>query len=249
MLGMSNDEMAVVASELSVRRGKATVLHQVSVRIPARQVIGLLGPSGSGKTTLMRAIVGAQRISGGEVTVLGRPAGHRTLRHRIGYMAQSSGVYDDLTVEQNLNYFRKVLHAPPGDIDRVIDLTDMQAVRTRLVSTLSGGQRSRVSLAIALLGDPKLLVLDEPTVGLDPVLRQELWEIFATLAASGTTLLVSSHVMDEARRCDRLVLMRDGRIVTDDTPDGLLAATGTTDHDDAFLALIRRGDGDAAVAA
>jgi ABC-2 type transport system ATP-binding protein len=235
-----NYSEAVVATDLVVRRGRTEILHGVDARIPAGQVVGLLGPSGAGKTTLMRAIIGAQRTASGTVEVFGRPAGHRTLRHELGYMAQSSAIYDDLTVEQNLDYFRRVLGAPRTDVDRVVAEVGLGSVRRHLAAKLSGGQRSRTSLGIALLGTPRLLVLDEPTVGLDPVLREELWSLFARLAAAGTTLLVSSHVMDEARRCDRLLLVREGRIIADDTPDGLLAATGATDHDEAFLRLVER---------
>jgi len=231
---------AVVVRELVVRRGRTEILHGVDAHVAAGQVVGLLGPSGAGKTTLMRTIIGAQRTASGTVEVFGRPAGHRTLRHELGYMAQSSAIYDDLTVEQNLDYFRRVLGAPKSDVARVVDEVGLGAVRRNLAAQLSGGQRSRVSLGIALLGAPRLLVLDEPTVGLDPVLREELWTLFARLAAAGTTLLVSSHVMDEARRCDRLLLVRDGRIIADETPDGLLAVTGASDHDEAFLRLVER---------
>lgn len=240
---MVNSGDAVVVSGLVVRRGRSEILRGVDARIPGGQVVGMLGPSGAGKTTLMRAIVGAQRTASGTIEVLGHPAGHRALRRRIGYMAQSSAVYDDLTVEQNLDYFRRVLGAPRADVDRVIAEVGLDTVRRSLVARLSGGQRSRVSLGIALLGTPRLLVLDEPTVGLDPVLREELWTLFARLAATGTTLLVSSHVMDEARRCDRLLLVRDGRVIADDTPAGLLAATGAADHDEAFLRLVARDAG------
>jgi ABC-2 type transport system ATP-binding protein len=231
---------AVVVGDLVVRRGRTEILRGVDARIPEGQVVGLLGPSGAGKTTLMRAIIGAQRTASGTVLVFGRPAGHRSLRRELGYMAQSSAIYDDLTVEQNFDYFRRVLGAPKTDVDRVVAEVGLGPVRGNLAARLSGGQRSRVSLGIALLGSPRMLVLDEPTVGLDPVLREELWGLFARLAEAGTTLLVSSHVMDEARRCDRLLLVREGRIIADDTPDGLLAATGASDHDEAFLRLVER---------
>ena len=237
---MVNYSDAVAVAGLVVRRGRTEILHGVDARIPEGQVVGLLGPSGAGKTTLMRAIIGAQLTASGTVQVFGRPAGHRSLRRELGYMAQSTAVYDDLTVEQNFDYFRRVLGAPKADVDRVVAEVGLASVRRQLASRLSGGQLSRVSLGIALLGTPRMLVLDEPTVGLDPVLREELWGLFARLAAGGTTLLVSSHVMDEARRCDRLLLVREGRIIADDTPAGLLASTGTTDHDDAFLRLVER---------
>jgi len=231
-------EPAVVVTDLHARRGAHPVLHGLSLTIPAGLVVGLIGPSGSGKTTLMRAIVGVQIVQSGTVSVLGRPAGSAQLRRRVGYVTQDASVYDDLTVRQNLDYFRAVLGAGRSDVSRVIDQTDLGASARQLTGSLSGGQRSRVSLAVALLGSPDLLVLDEPTVGLDPVLRRDLWALFHRLAAGGTSLLVSSHVMDEAARCDRLLLMRDGDVLADDTPAGLLTATGTTDIDTAFLRLI-----------
>lgn len=235
---MNLSEPVIGTEDLLVRRGGRTVLRGLSVRVLPGAVVGLLGPSGCGKTTLMRAIVGVQEINSGSVTVLGKPAGHKSLRHRIGYDTQEASVYDDLTVRQNLNYFRAILGAPRDEIDRVAHATDLSAQLNQLVSSLSGGQRSRVSLAVALLGSPELLVLDEPTVGLDPVLRVELWNLFRELAARGSTLLVSSHVMDEATRCDRLLLMRDGEILADTTPTGLLEQTETRDAESAFLALI-----------
>lgn len=231
-------EPAVTVSDLHARRGSRAVLDGLSLTIPAGLVVGLIGPSGSGKTTLMRAIVGVQIVQSGTVTVFGRPAGSAALRRRVGYVTQDASVYDDLTVRQNLDYFRAVLGAGRADVARVIAATDLGANSAQLTGSLSGGQRSRVSLAVALLGSPELLVLDEPTVGLDPVLRRDLWALFHRLAADGTSLLVSSHVMDEAARCDRLLLMRAGEVLADDTPAGLLAATGTADIEAAFLSLI-----------
>jgi len=233
-------EPAVVIEGLRVRRGRADVLHGLDLHIPRGQVVGLLGPSGCGKTTLMRAIVGVQKVKAGSVSVLGQPAGSAALRHRVGYVTQAASVYDDLTVRQNLDYFRRVLGAGRADVARAIAATELEDCAGRLVSSLSGGQRSRVSLAAALLGSPDLLVLDEPTVGLDPLLRVELWALFHRLAGSGTSLLVSSHVMDEASRCDRLLLMREGAVLADATPAELLAETGAADAEGAFLALLRR---------
>jgi ABC-2 type transport system ATP-binding protein len=230
---------AIVVEGLNVRRGGRDVLRSVSFAVPQGQVTGLLGPSGCGKTTLMRAIVGVQIVSGGAVTVLGQPAGSPPLRNRIGYATQSPSIYADLTVSENLRYFASILRAPSGDVRRVISEVDLVTHADQLVSQLSGGQRSRANLAVALLGNPELLVLDEPTVGLDPVLRDDLWTLFHRLAASGVTLLVSSHVMDEAARCQRLLLMREGQVLADDTPDGLRGATGTADLEQAFLKLVR----------
>jgi ABC-2 type transport system ATP-binding protein len=200
-------------------------------------VTGLLGPSGSGKTTLMRSIVGVQLVDSGEVTVGGLPAGTPALRRRIGYVTQAPSVYTDLTVRENLRYFARILGAPSRRIEETIETVALGGKAGQVVRTLSGGERSRVSLATALLGAPDVLVLDEPTVGLDPVLRRDLWRTFHELAEDGTTLLVSSHVLDEASRCDELLLLRDGRIVFTGTPDELLRRTDADNLEDAFLAL------------
>lgn len=231
---------AVEVRGLRVTRGRTEVFAGLDLEIARGRVTGLLGPSGCGKTTLIRSIVGVQRVAGGTVTVLGRPAGARSLRDRVAYDTQSASVYADLTVRQNLRYFARLIGAPRSDVDRVISQVGLGAHGDQTVSALSGGQESRVSLAVAMLGAPEILALDEPTVGLDPVLRAELWAVFRALADAGVTLLVSSHVMDEALRCDRLVLLRAGRIVADTTPDRLLAETGTTDPDAAFLRLIEQ---------
>ena len=201
------------------------------------QITGLLGPSGCGKTTLMRALVGVQRGVRGTVTVLGEPAGSPTLRRRVGYVTQTPAVYADLTVGENLQYFAAVLSADRHRVAEVLEQVSLADRAGQLVQTLSGGQRARVSLATALLSTPELLVLDEPTVGLDPVLRRDLWALFRSLADAGATLLVSSHVMDEAARCDRLLLMRDGRLVADDSPQDLLRRTGARDVEEAFLMI------------
>ncbi len=229
---------AVDVRDLVVVRGGREVLHGVTLEVRAGSVTGLLGPSGCGKSTLMRSIVGVQRIHSGSVDVLGRPGGTASLRSRVGYVTQAPSVYGDLTVAENLRYFAAVLgtarDAPAGVLADV-GLTDRA---DDVVSRLSGGQRARVSLATALLGEPEVLVLDEPTVGLDPVLRRDLWQLFHRLAAGGTTLLVSSHVMDEASRCDELVLMRDGSLVAAAPPAELLRRTGTDDIEQAFLAIV-----------
>ncbi|MYR20917.1 ABC transporter ATP-binding protein, partial [Streptomyces sp. SID6137] len=221
-------------------------LHDLSFTVPPGRITGLLGPSGCGKSTLMRAVAGTQAKVTGTLDVLGRPAGHPALRTRVGYVTQAPSVYADLTVRQNLAYFAAVLdpgRAAAGrrraNITRAITDVDLTTHADALAGALSGGQRSRVSLAVALLGTPELLVLDEPTVGLDPVLRRDLWQLFHDLAATrGTTLLVSSHVMDEAERCDRLLLMREGAILADDTPEALRTRTGTETVEAAFLHLV-----------
>jgi len=230
---------AVVTCRGLVRSfGHEVVLDGIDLDVAEGTVVGIIGPSGCGKTTLMRAVVGVQIVKGGEVTVLGEPAGSKGLRRRLGYSTQSPAVYADLSVRENMRYFASVLGAPRSDADRVIDEVGLGDNRDQVVATLSGGQLSRANLAVALLGTPELLVLDEPTVGLDPVLRQELWTLFRGLADRGVTLLVSSHVMDEAVRTDRLLLMRDGRILADGTPEGLRSSTGTADLEAAFLHLI-----------
>ncbi len=205
-------------------------------------ITGLLGPSGCGKTTLMRAIVGVQAVHGGAVEVLGLPAGSPVLRRQVGYLTQAPSVYGDLTTRENLRYFARVLGAPQARVEEAIATVDLRAHADRVANSLSGGEQTRVSLATALLADPKVLVLDEPTVGLDPLLRRDLWSTFASLAADGVTLLVSSHVMDEAAHCDALVLMRDGDVLANETPGELRRQTGCDDLEDAFIALIEHGE-------
>ncbi|WP_250288610.1 ABC transporter ATP-binding protein [Streptomyces atroolivaceus] len=245
---------AVEASALTVVRGERTVLRGLGFTVEPGRITGLLGPSGCGKSTLMRAVVGTQAGVTGTLDVLGHPAGHPSLRPRVGYVTQAPSVYTDLTVRQNLDYFAAVLR--PGRrnrasreeaVTRAIGDVGLTSHADALASRLSGGQLSRVSLAVALLGTPELLVLDEPTVGLDPVLRRDLWNLFHALAADrGTTILVSSHVMDEAERCHRLLLMREGGILADDTPEALRARTGAATVEEAFLHLVDEAAAEAA---
>jgi ABC-2 type transport system ATP-binding protein len=229
---------AVQVDDLLVVRGGRTAVDRVSFTARAGEVTGLLGPSGCGKSSLMRSVVGVQLVRDGRVQVLGRPAGSRELRDRVGYVTQAPSVYDDLTVTENLRFFARVLGVGSDAVAEVLAAVDLERSGAIRVSQLSGGQRSRVSLAVALLGGPAVLVLDEPTVGLDPVLRRDLWALFHRLADDGAAVLVSSHVMDEAERCDRLLLMREGRLIADDSPTGLLKATGAADVESAFLALV-----------
>jgi ABC-2 type transport system ATP-binding protein len=233
------DRYSVSVDQLTVKRGEREVLHGLSFTASRGSITGLLGPSGCGKTTLLRSIVGVQIVTGGTVTVLGHPAGSAILRGAVGYATQGAALYTDLTVAENLRYFAAMSRVARSEVDRVIYATGLGSHAGQVVAQLSGGERSRASLAVALLGSPELLVLDEPTVGLDPVLRNELWALFHQLGQGGATLLISSHVMDEAERCERLLLMRDGRLLADDTPDALLHRTGATDLEGAFLCLVQ----------
>jgi len=228
---------AVQIEGLTVIRGRTTVLPDLTVSVPRGSVTGLLGPSGCGKSTLIRAIAGIQVVKAGTVTVLDGPAGRPDARRRVGYVTQASSVYPDLTVMQNLLYFAALTGSDEAAAREAVDNVGLADKADALVADLSGGQRTRVSLAAALLADPELYLLDEPTVGLDPVLRRDLWQLFKRLADQGRTLLVSSHVMDEAGRCDRVLLMREGRIIADSTPDELRADTGQDDLEQAFLTL------------
>jgi ABC-2 type transport system ATP-binding protein len=223
---------------VSVRRGPQAALRDVTLAFQPGTLAGLIGPSGSGKSTLMRTVVGVQAHVQGRVSVLGRPAGHPSLRHRVGYLTQAPSVYDDLTVADNVEVFGALLGLSRGSAVATLQDVGLADVAGRRVSALSGGQRARVGLATALLGSPDVLVLDEPTVGLDPVLRSDLWALFHRIADAGSTVLVSSHVMDEAGRCDRVVLLRAGRVLADDSPDGLRRRGGSDDLDAAFLRLV-----------
>jgi ABC-2 type transport system ATP-binding protein len=236
-------EAAVAAVGLRVSRGGRRVLHGLDFEVARGRITGLLGPSGCGKTTLMRAIVGVQVVEAGDVSVLGEPAGSAPVRARVGYVMQAPAVYQDLSARENLRYFARVLGAPARRVGDTLEIVQLADAADRPVRNLSGGQRARVSLATALLGEPDVLVLDEPTVGLDPLLREDLWHTFQELADRGTTLFVSSHVMDEAARCDDLLLMREGRLLASLTPDELRERTGEEDMERAFLRLIDAREG------
>jgi ABC-2 type transport system ATP-binding protein len=235
-------DQAVVAQGVRVSRGGREVLLGLDLGVRAGTVTGLLGPSGCGKTTLLRSIVGVQRGVSGVLSILGLPAGESALRGRVGYMPQSPALYSDLSIEENLQFFAAVLRTNRTQVERVLEQVALTPLAGRLVGTLSGGQRARVSLATALLGGPALLILDEPTVGLDPLLRGDLWRTFHSLADGGQTLIVSSHVMDEAAHCDNLLLMREGRLLADGTPDDLLKRTRTGNLEAAFVSLIQQGN-------
>ncbi len=233
-------DTAIEIDGLVVDRGGRTVLHGLDLSVPAGKVTGLLGPSGSGKTTMLRSVVGVQRVRAGAVQVLGHPAGSAPLRSRIGYMTQAPSIYADLTVAENVRYFASLYRLGPDPVAEAIDAVGLADHADQVTHTLSGGQHSRASLACAIVARPDLLVLDEPTVGQDPLLRDELWARFHDLAARGTTILVSSHVMDEANRCDELVLIRCGALLHTGTPAALKSRAGCEDLDEAFLTLVRR---------
>jgi ABC-2 type transport system ATP-binding protein len=227
---------------LVVRRGGRVVLDDLTFAIEHGRVTGLLGPSGCGKTTMMRTLVGVQMITAGQLRVLGLSAGDPRLRYRVGYSTQDPAIYSDLTLAENLRYFGTVLGlARLADaVAQTVAELDLGGLEDRLVGTFSGGQLARAGLAVALLGKPDLLVLDEPTVGLDPVLRRDLWAMFHRLATAGASLLVSSHVMDEAARCDQLLFMREGRFLAAASPQDMLTRTGAADLESAFLSLASR---------
>jgi len=236
-------ETAVNIQRVSVLLGKRfRALDNVSVSLPQGKIIGFIGPSGAGKTTLIRSIVGRQKLASGSIDIFDMPAGSKRLRRMVSYMTQEASVYSDLTVTQNLEYFATMLgldrSAIKPEVARLLQTVDLQTQKNQLVENLSGGQKQRVSLAIALIGNPRLLVLDEPTVGLDPLLREELWSLFRRLTGEGATLIVSSHVMDEAERCDELVLIRNGQLLAQGSPKQLCEQTGTHSVEQSFLKLI-----------
>ena len=239
---MVQSSPTVVIDRLRVTRGGNVVLPGLSLDVQAGRITGLLGPSGCGKSTLMRAIVGVQRIESGTVGVLGEPAGSPALRRRVAYATQVPSLYPELTASENLSYFRRILGLPAEAVERAIRSVGIEDVSNRPVRSLSGGQRGSVSLAAALLGEPEVLVLDEPTVGVDPILRREIWELLKRLASEGATLFISSHVMDEADRCDDLILMRDGQVIAVGTPAELRSRAGAESIEDAFLRFVEQDE-------
>jgi ABC-2 type transport system ATP-binding protein len=232
------EQPSIQADKIVVEKEQRRILNELTFSIPAGTLTGLIGPSGSGKTTLMRSIMGVQVMKSGSLVVLGENAGSKQLRSRIGYVTQAPAVYEDLTVEQNLRYFAALVKAHKSQVNKVVSEVQLERRRHGLVKDLSGGERARVSLGLALLGDPAVLILDEPTVGLDPLLRRDLWNLFEELAEKGKTLLISSHVMDEAERCHRLLLLRDGELLWQDSKEKLLKTTGVSTVEEAFIHMI-----------
>ncbi len=240
MANRSHTEASVLATDLVVHRGKTEILHGLNMQLQTGTITGLLGPSGCGKTTLMRAMVGVQRITSGSLSLLGRPAGHPELRRRLAYTSQSLSIYRDLSVRDNVTHFARLLGATSAEVAATLEAVELTDYAKQRVDKLSGGQASRASLACALIGSPEVLVLDEPTVGLDPLTREQLWGHFRRLSTSGVTLLVSSHVMEEAVRCDTVLLMRDGRFLAQAPIAELQQRTETSNPEDAFLTLIKQ---------
>jgi ABC-2 type transport system ATP-binding protein len=219
--------------------GTMRALDGVTLRVRSGEIYGLLGPNGAGKTTLIRAIVGLVAPESGTVTVLGSRMPNLDILGSVGYMTQAAALYPDLSVEENLRFFAAISGAD-SNVDEVLKVVELDQRRKSIVATLSGGMRQRCSLACALVHRPRLLLLDEPTVGVDPQLRVQFWEHFREMAAAGTTILVSSHVMDEAERCQRLGLIRFGKLLGEGTPNEVRAAAGTNNLEEAFLKLSGR---------
>src|SRR2546428_1836415 len=234
-----NSAPAVQAKGVRKRFGTVEALAGLDLAVRAGEIYGLLGPNGSGKTTFIRCIAGLVRLDAGEITVLGRTPREAVAAGRVGYMTQAAALYGDLSVEENLEFFARLegVAKPHERIEAALRTVELLDRRRSTVNTLSGGMKTRMSLAATLLHQPDLLLLDEPTVGVDPVLRQEFWTHFRTLASKGTTILVSSHVMDEASRCDRLGLIRAGRVLAEGTAAELVARVRTRHLGTAFLAL------------
>ena len=230
------DELAVEVEGVVKRFGALRALDGVDLRVRRGEVYGLLGPNGSGKTTLIRCLVGLVRPDAGSVTVLGRRMPDLGVLGRVGYMTQAPALYPDLSVAENLRFFATISGARPS-IDEALRFVDLEERRDSVVATLSGGMRTRASLACALVHRPELLLLDEPTVGVDPQLRAQLWDRFRAMTADGTSIIVSSHVMDEAERCDRLGLIRLGHLLAEGTAAELRQRAGSDQLEDAFLKL------------
>ncbi|WP_010197557.1 heme ABC exporter ATP-binding protein CcmA [Bacillus sp. m3-13] len=233
-----NNEVCKV-SNLSISFGKQEVLKDINLSISKGEIFGFLGPSGAGKTTLVKAIAGLQPINNGEVEVLTRKMPTLSLSEKIGYMAQSDALYQDLTAQENLQFFSSLYKLNRIDrkkrIHEVMELVNLSEHLNKPVQQFSGGMKRRLSLAISLLHNPEILILDEPTVGIDPLLRKSIWQELKALSKAGTTVLVTTHVMDEAQKCDRLAMIREGELLAVGSTEELQRKTGTTSMEDAFL--------------
>ena len=234
-----SESYAVDVSGVQKRFGEIHALNGVTLRVRTGEIYGLLGPNGAGKTTLIRAIVGLVAPDGGSVTVLGRRMPDLDVLSKVGYMTQQAALYPGLSVEENVEFFAAI-NGVEGGVQEALERVDLADRRKSVVATLSGGMRQRCSLACALVHRPELLLLDEPTVGVDPQLRVQFWEDFRRMAAAGTTIIVSSHVMDEAERCQRLGLIQYGRLLAEGSPSEVRAMAGTQNLEEAFLLLAGR---------
>lgn len=234
-----DEESAVQIEGLEVQYGHQIVLPKLDLVIPKGQIIGLLGPSGCGKTTLVKSIIGINKYKSGSIYVFGKQIPSFDAMSAIGYMSQNDALYDDLSAIDNLLFFGKIygIHGKAANIraKELLDFVDLSNDSKKAVRYYSGGMRRRLSLAIALINRPNLLILDEPTVGIDPVLRRKFWDEFELLKSEGCTILATTHVMDEASRCDRIILLREGKIIANGTPGELLIETNTNNIEDAFL--------------
>ncbi|WP_151736572.1 ABC transporter ATP-binding protein ['Paenibacillus yunnanensis' Narsing Rao et al. 2020] len=219
--------------------GQKEVLRDISLEVDKAETFGILGPSGSGKTTLVKLLAGIDEATSGEVQVLGTVMPKLSVLQKIGYMAQSDALYSELTAKENLEFFASLYGLKNGNRNRrigdVMELVNLQEHLRKRVDQYSGGMKRRLSLAIALLHEPPLLLLDEPTVGIDPLLRQAIWKELKALNRKGTTIVLTTHVMDEAGKCDRLAMIREGRLLAADTPAGMLKAAGAASIEEAFL--------------
>ncbi len=236
-----SESFAVDVENVSKSFGGVKALDGVTLRVKQGEIYGLLGPNGAGKTTLIRAIVGLIAPSGGTVTVLGKRIPNVDVLRQIGYMTQQAALYPGLSVEENVLFFAAI-NGAEGGVDDALKLVELDQRRKSVVATLSGGMRQRCSLACALVHKPQLLLLDEPTVGVDPQLRVQFWQEFRRMAAAGTTIIVSSHVMDEAERCQRLGLVQYGKLLAEGSPDEVRAQAGTPNLEEAFLRLAGRAE-------
>jgi ABC-2 type transport system ATP-binding protein len=244
-----NDGTIVKVSGLKQQFGKLLVLDDINMDVKRGEILGLLGPSGSGKTTMVKAIIGMLNPSSGKILVLGKEMPMLSIVKHIGYMAQSDALYEDLNAYDNLYFFSELYGVKGSEAKKraqeVLSLVMLTQHAKRPVRTFSGGMKRRLSLAIALFHSPEILILDEPTVGIDPVLRKQFWDEFQRLKAKGVTIIVTTHVMDEAEHCDRLALMREGKIIAFDTPEKLKAASGKDTLEGAFLHFGVEGKGEA----
>lgn len=231
--------LAIEAHDVRKRFGPVTALDGLSLTVAAGEIYGLLGPNGSGKTTFIRILAGLVKPDAGTVSIFGSSPRAAVAGGGVGYMTQAPALYGELSIDENLRFFATLegVADPAPKIEDALRRVGLLDRRRSVVSTLSGGMRTRASLAATLLHGPRLLLLDEPTVGVDPAQRRDFWEHFRALAHDGATLVVSSHVMDEASRCDRLGLIRSGRVLAEGSARELIARAGTVDLESAFLAL------------